>query len=172
MIEARRDVVGRVVRINVNPDGGVPKHRVAHAEITENGVVGDRQRDLRYHGGPRRAVSLFALERIEALAAEGHPIAPGTTGENLTVAGLDWDAIKPGDVLRVGEVVLGLTKFAPPCKTIIESFAGGEFKRIAQKTHPGWSRIYAKVIVPGVVHEGDAVLHEPVATAEPDSSED
>ena len=67
---------GRVVRVNVNPDGGVPKFAVGQALVTTTGVAGDRQLDLKHHGGPTRAVSLFALERIEALRAEGHPIAP------------------------------------------------------------------------------------------------
>ena len=57
----------RVVQINVNPRGGVPKHRVASTDVTANGVVGDKQRDKRYHGGPTRAVSLYSYERIEAL---------------------------------------------------------------------------------------------------------
>ena len=73
--------LGRVVQVNVNPQGGVPKHAVAATEITAEGVAGDRQRDRRHHGGPQRAVSLFAMERIEALRAEGHPIAPGSTGD-------------------------------------------------------------------------------------------
>ena len=53
-----------------------------------DGLEGDRQRDLRFHGGPLRAVSLYSLELIEALQAEGHPIAPGAMGENLTMAGV------------------------------------------------------------------------------------
>src|SRR2546422_5744398 len=34
--------------------------------------------------------SMYAMEAIEALRAEGHPIVPGAIGENLTVHGLDW----------------------------------------------------------------------------------
>lgn len=70
---------GHVAQINVSPRGGVPKFPVPSAEVTETGVVGDRQRDLRFHGGSQRAVSLYAAARIAALQAEGHPIGPGTT---------------------------------------------------------------------------------------------
>ena len=63
--------------INVSR-GGVPKTSVFEALVTEHGVDGDRQHDLRHHGGPDRAVSLFSLELIQALQREGHPIAAGT----------------------------------------------------------------------------------------------
>ncbi len=158
----RTGATGRVAQINVNPQGGVPKHAVASAEVTTEGVVGDRQRDRRFHGGQQRAVSLYAAERIEALRAEGHPIAPGSTGENLTVAGLDWATIEVGDRLLVGEwVELEITGYASPCSNIAGSFADGAFKRISQKLHPGWSRLYARVISEGVVRTGDRVDHLP-----------
>ncbi|HMQ34628.1 MAG TPA: MOSC domain-containing protein [Chloroflexaceae bacterium] len=159
---------GRVAQVNVNPRGGVPKYAVPSAEITTQGVAGDRQRDRRFHGGPQRAVSLYAVERIEALRAEGHPIAPGTTGENLTLAGLDWAALQVGDRLLVGEwVELEITGYAAPCSNIEGSFADGAFKRIAQKLHPGWSRLYARVLGEGVVRAGDRVEHLPAqGTAE------
>jgi MOSC domain-containing protein YiiM len=152
--------LGRVVQVNVNPRGGVPKHAIEATEITTKGVAGDKQRDRRFHGGPQRAVSLFSIERIEALRAEGHPIAPGSTGENLTLAGVDWDAIKVGDRLRVGEwVELEITGYASPCSNIEASFADGAFKRMSQKLHPGWSRLYARVLAEGTVRAGDPVEH-------------
>jgi MOSC domain-containing protein YiiM len=154
---------GRIVQINVNPQGGVPKYAVPSAEVTIQGVAGDLQRDRRFHGGPLRAVSLYSHERIEALRAEGHSIAPGTTGENLTVSGLDWEKIQPGDHLHIGEQVdLEITAYVVPCYKISASFVAGEFKRISQKLHPGWSRIYARVLREGTVHVGDIVKWKPV----------
>jgi MOSC domain-containing protein YiiM len=148
----------RVVQISVNPKGGVPKHRVAQAEITINGVVGDKQRDRRYHGGPERAVCLYSYERILELQDEGHPIDCGTTGENLTISGLDWDSLQAGVRLRVGQQIrLEITCDTTPCRNIAGSFTDGEFMRIAQKLHPGWSRFYARVLAEGRVAEGDAV---------------
>ncbi len=78
----------QVAQINVNPQGGVPKHRVAKARLEVGGVEGDKQNHRRFHGGPMRAVCLYSLELIEALQGEGHPISPGSTGENLTIS--DW----------------------------------------------------------------------------------
>ena len=80
--------MGQVVSLNVNSLGGVPKYPVNKIKIRYEGVEGDKQNDLKYHGGPTRAVCLFSLERIEQLQLEGHPISVGSTGENITVKGV------------------------------------------------------------------------------------
>lgn len=142
-------------------DGGVPKLPVPEARITVDGVVGDRQRNREVHGGVDRAVCLFSLEVIEALQAEGHSIKPGASGENLTVAGLDWPKLKPGDLLRIGDAArLEIVKYTEPCRFNAQWFKEGNFNRINQKKHPGWSRLYARVLAEGVVRPGDAVTVE------------
>ncbi len=147
-----------LLQINVNPEGGVPKYAVESTTLTSEGVLGDRQLDLEYHGGPQRAVCLFAVERIDALAREGHPITPGSTGENLTLSGVDWSTIRVGSRLQIGAAVIEITGPAPPCKTIADSFVDGEFVRISAKLHPHWSRLYAAVIQEGEVRAGDSVI--------------
>ena len=142
--------------INVS-DGGVPKHGVGSAWIDVDGVEGDRQRDLRYHGGPDRAVALYSFELMRSLQMEGHPVSPGSIGENLTLSGLDWSRMVPGTRLHVGDVLLELTAYTAPCKKIAGSFANEQFTRISQKVHPGWSRLYARVLTPGMVRLGSEV---------------
>jgi len=149
-------LTGRLESINVSR-GGIPKTSVFEALITEHGVDGDLQDDLRYHGGPDRAVSIYSMDVIRALRKEGHPIEPGAAGENLTVSGLDWPALTPGRELRVGPVHLRITKYASPCENIRRSFVGEDFTRISQKLHPGWSRLYARVLTGGIVRPGDPV---------------
>ena len=149
-------VTGSLASINVS-DGGVPKARISAARVTASGVEGDRQADLEHHGGSERAVSIFSLDRIEALRSEGHPIDVGTTGENLTVRGIDWRHVVPGAALLVGPVRLRITSYAAPCATIEASFLGRGFARISQKIHPGWSRVYARVEVEGSIRVDDPV---------------
>ena len=111
-----------------------------------------------HHGGPDRAVCVYSLERIRSLQAEGHPIDVGTAGENVTVEGVDWDMVVPGAQLRLGDqVLLEIVSFTNPCKTIRASFIDGQFIRIAHKLHPGWSRVYARVLSEGQIHFGDPV---------------
>lgn len=140
-------------------DGGVPKRAVPSAMITIDGLAGDRQRNRKYHGGRDRAVCLYSLEMIESLRAEGHRIEPGSSGENLTVAGLDWLHLAPGDRLMIGEQVrLEVTSYTTPCRLNAPWFKDGNFRRIAQEAHRGWSRLYARVLSEGVVKPGDAVV--------------
>lgn len=82
---------------------------------------------------------------------------PGSIGENLTLAGVDWSRIGEGAVLRVGDVILEVTKPAFPCKTITESFAGQDSTRVSEKLHPGWSRWYCRVLAEGTIAAGDPV---------------
>jgi MOSC domain-containing protein YiiM len=155
--ELDKDLIGNVASINVS-NGGVPKRRVTDATVSRLGLLDDAQADTRGHGGPERAVCVYSLERIRDLQREGHPIDVGTVGENLTVEGIDWDLIVPGARIRLGEaVVLEVATFTDPCKTIRESFIDGRFVRISQKLHPGWSRVYTRVLSEGEIHCGDPV---------------
>lgn len=144
-------------QINVS-DGGVPKKPVLEARVTLQGVEGDRQRNLKVHGGPDRAVCLYSLDVIEQLQQAGHSIAPGFSGENLTLAGLDWGLMQPGVRLTVGpDVELEVMSYTSPCSHNARWFLDGDYQRISQKKHPGWSRVYAKVLKEGVVRPGDVV---------------
>ncbi len=149
--------IGTLVSINLS-DGGVPKRRVGDARVSQLGLQGDAQNDTKHHGGPERAVCVYSLERIHALQSEGHPIDVGTVGENVTLEGIDWDLVVPGVRIRLGEeVLLEVTDFTDPCKTIRESFIDGRFVRISEKVHPGWSRVYARVLSEGEIRFGDPV---------------
>lgn len=148
---------GTLASINIS-GGGVPKRRVTGAKVSRLGLVGDDQNDKVHHGGPERAVCLYAIEKVRSLHDEGHPIQPGSVGENLTVEGIRWESVMPGVRIRVGDsVVLEVTAFTTPCKTIRRAFLDGRFVRISQKLHPGWSRVYARVIAEGDVSLGDRV---------------
>ncbi|MGZ8474852.1 MAG: GNAT family N-acetyltransferase [Candidatus Limnocylindria bacterium] len=152
---------GRLLHVNVSR-GGVPKRQVDVARITATGVEGDRQSAVTVHGGPHRAVSILGIEAIQRVAAEGHPIAPGTTGENLTTEGFDVSTLPPGTRLAIGEEVeLELAAPAGPCETIRESFIGGRFARLNGDRHPTDSRMYARVITEGEVRPGDPIVIRP-----------
>ena len=46
---------------------------------------------------------------------------------------------------------------APPCKTIADSFSGGDFNQLSDKKYPGQTRWYARVLQEGIIHEGEQV---------------
>lgn len=150
-----REPTGTIVSINRSP-GGVPKLPVREVFVSKNGLDGDGH-CFHMHGGPDKAVCVYAIEIIEKLQNEGHPIAIGTTGENVTVYGLDWDQVVPGVRLSLGAVEIEVTAFASPCQTIVGSFVDEHVRRISQKVHPGWSRVYGRVLAEGLMYTGDAV---------------
>ncbi len=151
---------GEVYQINIS-QGGVPKRPIPVGAVTRSGLAGDRQAKPGIHGGPYRALSLFALEVIEALAAEGHPISPGSVGENVTTRGLDWSRVRPGTRLRLGsEVLVEITSYADPCTTVSGSFSDGNMNRINERRAPGRSRVYAQVLEIGNLRPRDPVAIE------------
>ena len=160
----------RIVQISVS-QGGVPKTAIPTARVTTEGLEGDSHR-FRHHGGQERAVCLYSIEAIEWLRTEGHSIAPGSIGENVTVKGLDWSAVVPGRRVLLGErVLLQVTRYTTPCQTIRGVFKGSEIARVSQKTHPGWSRVYARVLVEGLIRRDDPVcLLDAVQAAEPSAA--
>ena len=141
--------------------GGVPKLPVSEVWVSMGGLCEDGQRNRVIHGGPDRAICVFSFERIQALQQEGHTIHPGATGENFTLSGLDWADIQPGDHMKIGEEVrIELTSFCEPCRRIAQWFDKRKYDRIDQQQHPGWSRLYARVLAEGQVRQGDRVYVE------------
>jgi MOSC domain-containing protein YiiM len=146
-----------IFQINIS-NGGVPKLARRAVEIGESGVLGDRQENMHVHGGPERALCLYSLERILALQVEGHPVFPGAMGENLTLAGVDWEQIKPGLCLALGNSLkIQLTSFTTPCNNLAPFFLEGKYGRVSQKQFPGWARLYARVIASGNLQVGDRI---------------
>ena len=147
----------QVFQLNAS-SGGVPKLPLRAAEINMLGITIDDHNNKVNHGGPDKAICLFSLELIRALQIEGHPIFPGSTGENITIAGLDWSLVIPGLRLQAGQSVeLEITKYTTPCRTIRDSFIDQNIDRISWQSNPGWARAYARVLKPGTVIVGDSI---------------
>ena len=151
---------GHVAALHVS-DGGVPKRAVDAVTITGRGVEGDKQADRRHHGRPVQAICLWGSDVIEELRGEGHPIAPGAAGENVTVGGIDWSGLLPGSRLDVGGVPMLISAHAIPCGKNARWFHDRDFSRIHHERHAGASRLYAIPLTAGEVSVGDPVTIEP-----------
>jgi hypothetical protein len=142
-------------------DGGVPKLPVAEADVTVRGLVGDRQRTRKHHGRPWQALCLWAKEKVDLLAAEGHPIFPGAAGETISIEGIPWELVRPGVRLRIGGVLAECSLYALPCAKNRGWFTDHKPMRMHHRTELGISRMYASVLEPGHVRTGDPVVLEP-----------
>lgn len=149
---------GAVVSVNVSR-GGVPKLPIAGTTVRRGGLVGDAHTDTKHHGGPLQDVCLLAFEAIERIAGEGHQAFPGAYGENLTLIGIDWESLRAGDRLHIGDrgPLLELTDFATPCAKQARWFIDGRIGRISAAVYPEDARWYALVIDEGPVAPGDLV---------------
>lgn len=148
---------GRIFQLNVSP-GGVPKLPIREAIVTASGMAGDDHNFPDIHGGPDRALCLFSLEQILQFQSEGHPIFPGSAGENVTVSGLNWNQVVPGLQFMLGEeVLIEITRYTTPCNSMESSFSDGNYARLSQKANPGCSRVYARVLRPGKILVGERI---------------
>jgi MOSC domain-containing protein YiiM len=131
--------------------------------IGPTGLERDVICDVENHGGPDQAVYLYGVPDYLWWSVElGRELAPGTFGENLTVAELKSAELCVGDRLHVGsEVVLEVTAPRLPCVTLARRMDDPSFvKRFRAAERPG---AYCRVIQPGLVCAGDHVAHAPYA---------
>lgn len=150
---------GIVNSINVSSEGGVPKIPIEEAKVLFDGLEGDfnKFRSTKKAGDLDRAITIFSLEKIHELQKEGHPIKVGSTGENITLEGMDWIHLKEGMKISIGESIIQLSEPCAPCSKIGESFQNRKFSRIDHDLKFGWSRWLARVLVEGKITVGDSI---------------
>lgn len=141
--------------------GGVPKLTVNSISVRRGGVEGDRQADSKYHGRPFQAVCLWSTEAIAELANQGHAIAAGTVGENVTLSGVDRPRLRPGTRVLVGTALLELSYPATPCQKQGRWFQDGDIARLAHAKHPECARWYAWIRQPGQIRPVDPAVISP-----------
>ena len=84
--------------------------------VGEASLEGDRQADMRFHGGADKALYAYAREDYDWWEVElGHSLANATFGENLTLKGLDVTCALVGERWRVGSALLEVTGPRTPC---------------------------------------------------------
>lgn len=133
---------------------GLPKKPIDSAEVGWSGVLGDVQTARAHHGRPWQALCIWSTDAIDRLRTEGHPIAPGFAGENITVAGIPSTAFRPGAHFRVGGVHGFLTTYSIPCKQNNDWFLNKDFNRMSHERGDE-SRVYAMVTRCGSINVGD-----------------
>jgi MOSC domain-containing protein YiiM len=144
---------------------GIFKHAVAGGVMIDaEGLVGDAICNRKHHGGVDQAVYLEGSASLDWWASQfGHPVEPGTFGENLVIEGLDNRDVAVGDRFMTGEVILEATSCRIPCATFAARMNDPKFvKRYTRAARAG---IYCRVISNGIVEAGMPVDHRPFSGA-------
>jgi len=118
---------------------------------------GDRQSDLRVHGGKDKAVYCYPLAHYDYWKAElpGFPLPPGVFGENFTIDGPGEDSIHIGDRFAIGSAEVVVTQPRLPCYKLGIRFASDEM--INRFLESGRTGFYVAVTREGEVGAGDNI---------------
>jgi MOSC domain-containing protein YiiM len=153
--------VGRAREID-GPHGR--RTRTASAKAAVHGPVavldehleGDEQADRENHGGPHKAVYVYAAEDVAWWREElGRALDRQTFGQNLTTVGIDLRAAVVGERWRIGSAEFEVAQPRTPCfKLGLHSGDPTMPRRFLAAVRPG---AYLRVVTGGHVAAGDAV---------------
>jgi len=160
----------RVLSVNV----GLPREVAWRGKVVTTGIYkepvegrvavralnleGDRQADLRVHGGWDKAVYAYPSEYYE-LWREERPefdFPWGQFGENLTTAGLVDTEVSIGDRFRIGTAELVVTQPRLPCFKLGIRMGRPEF--VTEFLERGLHGFYLAVAREGDVGAGDPIV--------------
>jgi MOSC domain-containing protein YiiM len=157
----------KLVSVNV----GLPRELPWHAGTVTTGIYkqpvegrvalrqlnldGDRQADLRVHGGAYKAVYCYPVEHYDYWKKElpGRELPMGMFGENFTTAGLLEDSVRVGDGFSVGSAEVVVTQPRLPCYKLGIKFQSDDMvRRFLASARTGF---YLAVTREGHVGAGD-----------------
>ena len=130
---------------------GIRKNETSAPEVfvrTMN-IDGDRQADLRVHGGPDKAIYCYPREHRHFWLDEiDYEQVESPFGENLSTLGIDEDTAQIGDIWRWGTALLQISQPRWPChKLALHSGRPDMVKRFVAAGRSGW---YLRVLEEGV----------------------
>lgn len=125
-------------------------------------LAGDDQADRSVHGGPDKAVYVYAVEDIAWWAQQtGRELGPGAFGENLTTEGVDVSGARIGERWAIGSALFEVRQSRMPCFKLALRMDDPHFvKTFAHADRPG---AYLAILQEGDVGAGDPVevVHRP-----------
>lgn len=147
--------IGGITKLQDGTESGIFKSRVlGPIELKADGLVGDKQADLKHHGGLEKALHHYAFDhyktwRSEYPQLEQHLRTPGAFGENISTSGLTEKDICVGDTFSLGSSVIQVSQGRQPCWKLGVRFGMKRMPLLVQRTgRLGW---YYRVLEPGVI---------------------
>jgi MOSC domain-containing protein YiiM len=149
----------RIVESNGEPvaTGIFKEPKQGPVKLRTLNLDGDRQADLRVHGGVSKAVYAYPIEHYEFWKMElpEMELPYGMFGENFTTKGMLEEALNVGDRFRVGEAELMVTEPRLPCYKLGIKFGRTDIiRRFLQSRRTGF---YFAVVKEGEVEAGNEI---------------
>lgn len=118
---------------------------------------GDRQADLKHHGGVDKAVLAYSADHYPKWREElAMPEMPhGAFGENLTIDGLSEESVCIGDRYRIGDARFEVSQPRQPCWKLARRWRMHKLTGIVVANgRTGW---YFRVLEEGLIQAGASV---------------
>ena len=129
--------------------------------IRHDGIEGDGQADLINHGGPDKAICVYASEHFDFWRAflNNEQLEAGAFGENFTTVGFLEEDICIGDRFAIGSAIVEVSQPRQPCWKLARRWECKTLTPEVRRTgKTGW---YFRVIQPGEARAGETF--QPVA---------
>jgi MOSC domain-containing protein YiiM len=128
--------------------------------LGSEGLVTDRQGDLKNHGGTDKAVHHYSIDHYATWSREIGTrdvlTRAGAFGENFSSAGLNERDIAIGDVFGVGSAIVEVSQGRLPCWKLNQRFDVPDMAlRVQASGRTGW---YYRVLQPGKIAPGDGLV--------------
>jgi len=131
------------------------KQPAPSAMLRFTNLDGDRQADLVNHGGPDKAVCVYAFDHYAYWESVfGRKLSPGAFSENFTLSGVHEAEVCLGDTFRVGEALVQISQPRQPCSKLAGKHGRKDLPRLVHET--SFSGFYLRVLAEGRVRQGDA----------------
>ncbi|HOI87973.1 MAG TPA: MOSC domain-containing protein, partial [Lentimicrobium sp.] len=142
----------KVISVNISEKKGTIKVPVKEINLTSTGVEGDA-----HSGRWHRQVSLLGTEsfrKFEKLA--GRPLKYGEFAENITTEGIILHETHALDRFVIGDALLEVTQIGKKC----HGDSCAIYREVGNCVMPK-EGIFCRVLKPGKVKAGDAVVYQP-----------
>ncbi|EGA90675.1 mosc domain protein [Planococcus donghaensis MPA1U2] len=136
----------------------IRKKTVQESFLTKDGFSGDGVADVKYHGGPDRAVCLYPYEHYAFWNDQFETtLPPAAFGENLTVTNMLERDVCIGDIFQIGDAIVQITQGRVPCNTIDRRLEMKPLLKAMVKT--GYTGYLCRVLEEGTVR-ADSIIRK------------
>ena len=146
-----KEMNGELMGVSIANKRGTPKKNINKAFLKKNlGIEGDS-----HSGDWHRMLSILPYEVLEYVNKKKNlNFEPGGFAENLTIKGIDFDKVKIGDMLKIGQsAIIKITQKGKEHEDdiFIQKIVGESIL-----PHYGY---FALVVEEGEIKTGDRVVH-------------